>query len=71
VYNAGFIVPINFLLRYGTHEQLTTAFQNCIDNHELPYVKTNMKKALDLLKENREVLTMVKNIMLKWSLSII
>lgn len=55
VYDAGFIVPVNFLLRYGTHEQLTTAFQNYIDNHELPYVKTNMKKALDLLKENKEV----------------
>lgn len=55
IYDAGFIVPVNFLLRYGTHEQLTTAFQNYIDNHELPYVKTNMKKALDLLKENKEV----------------
>lgn len=55
VYDAGFIVPVNFLLRYGTHEQLTTAFQNYIDNHELPYVKTNMKKALDLLKEKKEV----------------
>ena len=55
VYDAGFIVPVNFLLRYGTREQLTTAFQNYIDNHKLPYVKTNMKKAIDLLKENKEV----------------
>ena len=55
VYDAGFVIPVKFLLRYGTHEQLTTAFQNYIDNHELPYVKTNMKKAIDLLKENKEV----------------
>ena len=38
-----------------SNEQLTTAFQNYIDNHELPYVKTNMKKAIDLLKGNKEV----------------
>ncbi|EHO86235.1 hypothetical protein HMPREF0380_00527 [Eubacterium infirmum F0142] len=55
VYDVGFIVPVNFLLRYGTREQLTTAFQNYIDNHKLPYVKTNVKKAIDLLKENKEV----------------
>ena len=55
VYDAGFILPVNFLLRSGTREQLTTAFQNYIDNHKLPYGKTNMKKAIDLLKENKEV----------------
>ena len=55
VYDAGFVIPVKFLLKYGTHEQLTTAFQNYIDNHELPYVKTNMRKALDLLKQNKEV----------------
>lgn len=44
VYDAGFLIQTAFLLKYGTHEQLTIAFQNYIDNHQLPYVKTNLKK---------------------------
>lgn len=55
VYDAGFVIPTTFLLRYGTHEQLTLSFQNYIDRHQLPYVKTNMQKAVALLKENKEV----------------
>ena len=51
----GFVIPTAFLLRYGTHEHLTMAFQNYIDRHQLPYVKTNMEKAISLLKENKEV----------------
>jgi hypothetical protein len=54
-YDAGFVIPTAFLLRYGTHEHLTMAFQNYIDRHQLPYVKTNMEKAISLLKENKEV----------------
>ena len=57
VYDARFVVPTAFLLRYGTHEQLTLSFQNYIDRHQLPYVKTNMQKAVALLKENKEVKT--------------
>ena len=54
-YDAGFVIPTAFLLRYGTHEHLTMAFQNYIDRHQLPYVKTNMEKAISLLKENKEI----------------
>ena len=54
-YDAGFVIPTAFLLRYGTHEHLTMAFQNYIDRYQLPYVKTNMEKAISLLKENKEV----------------
>ncbi|MEL3906056.1 MAG: hypothetical protein P1P65_03355 [Treponema sp.] len=56
VYDAGFHVPTNFLLKYGTHEQLTMAFQNYIDKHQLHFVKPNMEKAIALLKENKEVI---------------
>lgn len=55
VYDAGFYIPIKFLDKYGTKEQLNIAFQHYIDRHELVFVKQNMKKAIELIKEGNEV----------------
>lgn len=56
VYDAAYTIPINFLSKYGIKEQMNRAFQNYIDRHELDYVKSNMQKAIALLKEGKEVI---------------
>ena len=55
VYDAGYKIPVQFLLRHGTKEHLNTAFQHYIDRHQLEYVKSNMKRATDLLTDEKEV----------------
>jgi len=55
VYDADYKIPIDFLLKYGTKEQMNMAFQYYIDRHELWFVKPNIEKAIALLKEGKEV----------------
>ncbi len=56
VYDANYQIPIAFLSEYGTKPQMTMAFQHYIDRHILHFVKPNMKNAIALLKEGREVI---------------
>ena len=55
VYDANYRIPKTFLSKYGTKAQLNIAFQHYIDRHQLEYVKPNMKKAIELLKEGKQI----------------
>lgn len=54
-YDSGYKIPIDFLLKHGTKNHLQKAFQNYIDNHSLDFVKPNFKKAVEQIKQGKEV----------------
>ncbi|MHC6203685.1 hypothetical protein ACYULU_10885 [Breznakiellaceae bacterium SP9] len=55
VYDAGYHIPIEFLEKFGTKEQMALAFQHYYDRHQLDFVRTNLQNAVKLLKEGKEV----------------
>ncbi|MDR2014007.1 MAG: hypothetical protein LBP99_00080 [Azoarcus sp.] len=56
-YDAAYKIPIKFLEKYGDHEKMTAAFQNYYDRHQLSFVRRNLKNAIALLKEGKEVVS--------------
>lgn len=55
IYDAGYRPPLSFLQKFGTKKQIELLLQNYIDRHELRFVKINLKNAIELIREGKEV----------------